>query len=592
MSKKRRGNSTKAAGGTSGYVSIINANQPKAYSIKRDALAGVLIVEAVNFDTTVFDTNDISTIRGASLSLLRIADAIADHLVEVARQHASQRTVHVLVKGASIVELAVVAPADEPAERLLASLAAAARAFLAEIIAFPVPKDYWTSNVDPSRFTFQVATASQNDLPPGLPNTSDTLSAMQALARSRLRVAQGQSRSFAMPVQQDLVKWSAFSDCGVHSGMSAVVEDGGDMVSAGVARRRAFGRSARAGMVLNALKAHPDGEVLALKITDEKWEFSRTLDMLLPGKGEQRANGIHSSVSGKIALIHIDGNGFAAKRAMIAEAGHLASFSSRLREIQAIVLTALIKAAMDEAADEIIRVETLLLGGDELVVAVPAWRAFDWLAIVQSALTGHQLDAGWVSGTATDQDRALTHATGMVFAQVKAPIRHLRHVVSALVDVAKDAPKGREGFPTAILVIEGFDLPYDGVKSVVRKLYGLGAETAIGPAFSFPGQAEAVASPVWLTQLKELRVLKALLPHRQAIRLVALTHSSDNEPLTDTLRWNAQVDEELNQVYGGQDVETIRKLIRSPLLGYSDKHPRMPLQHLIMLHNYLGGEAT
>jgi GNAT superfamily N-acetyltransferase len=102
----------------------------------------------------------------------------------------------------------------------------------------------------------------------------------------------------------------------------------------------------------------------------------------------------------------------------------------------------------DESADTLtgrIRLETLLWGGDEIMMVMPAWQGWavarlfleeskDW------AIEGHPLH----------------HALGLVFCNHKAPIHRITKLARDLADHAKDVV-GRDGSSLAYQVLESFD---------------------------------------------------------------------------------------------------------------------------------------
>jgi CRISPR/Cas system-associated protein Cas10 (large subunit of type III CRISPR-Cas system) len=92
--------------------------------------------------------------------------------------------------------------------------------------------------------------------------------------------------------------------------------------------------------------------------------------------------------------------------------------------------------------------ETLLWGGDEVMWVLPAFKAWEFMKVVQRNLKDKSI---WGDD--------LTHSCGLLIAPYKALIKDLRALVNNLGDVAKDCPDGRKMNGVQIEFIKSFDLP-------------------------------------------------------------------------------------------------------------------------------------
>lgn len=549
------------------------------------APAALMIVEGINFAATLFDTNDISTIRGSSLALLRMADAVAEALEPMAT---ADHALTVLTRGASVLELAIDGPEGPALEHLLQTLLEKARSVVSGVITAPE-----AGAIDLARFTILAVAARADELPRGTPRTLATL---LALARSRLRIAQARSRRFAMPHPTDLPAWPvsrAAGDCAAKSGLRGVclderghgAEQFTEKVSAGVLERRTFGRVARRGIWIRLLEEAGE-TALAQRIRRERIDFADQLRHLLPREGLDPPHALTPAIGGKIALIHVDGNGFGAKRALLKDAASHGAFSALLRTIHARLIAAVIGYALANGGNAArlwadgdvrrVRIEPLLLGGDELVIAVPAFCALPLLALMQENLAA-DLDASWVDPATPADARRLTHAAGIVLADQKTPIRHLRDAAAALVDLVKTAKDARNGFATAILTMEGFALPHGGIDPVLRTHYGVAEGAPTADAVTFPGAGGPAA---WATQLGLLCDLQQCLPISQAIKLLRAAGTVHD--------WSGHIASELDRLRTDPAMRArVVDLLQNKALGWDVNRPATPLRHYVLLHDYL-----
>jgi hypothetical protein len=149
----------------------------------------------------------------------------------------------------------------------------------------------------------------------------------------------------------------------------------------------------------------------------------------------------------KMAVIYFDGNkaGAASARHGSSERS-LKEFSSGMRRAQAGILRKLLEERAVRDSDwwngegRLIRLETLLWGGDEIIWVAPAWKGWELLQLFfqECPLV----------------DYPLTYSAGLVFCHEKAPIQTIRTLAKDLVDEIKsDEERNRFVYQ----VLESFD---------------------------------------------------------------------------------------------------------------------------------------
>jgi hypothetical protein len=188
-------------------------------------------------------------------------------------------------------------------------------------------------------------------------------------------------------------------------------------------------------------------------------------------------------------VIHFDGNGFSkVQNGLISRAADFEAqmaaqerFDTELMTFRHALVTMLMtlldsndgigKPSEDEEklrgdiqkqADQVIRFEMLLWGGDEMTFIVPArlgWEVAE--AIVE------QIDDSWVIN-----DKKLTAAIGLVFCHHDAPIARIRALADRLVTHLKET-SGRDVTHIFPLALESFDHIGEGLDDYLNKRTGL-----------------------------------------------------------------------------------------------------------------------
>ena len=233
--------------------------------------------------------------------------------------------------------------------------------------------------------------------------------------------------------------------------------EGTKKVSSSVAYRTEEGKKLRKEIYKKIL----DDDNFNENFTDDLAELSYN-----PDKGN-----LHN----KIALIYFDGNKFSKIRGDSCNNEiFLRAFSECVEEYRRTFLKKLLEEAKKPDSDfknnGKIQIETLLWGGDEFEIVVPAWKSWDVLRLFYESIKNAEYDG-----------IPLTHAGGIVFTNHKSPIRQLRNIVRNLTDMTKerlpsDYKKLNHGEHdlTHYLIMESFDTAGTDVRRFVGDYYGDG----------------------------------------------------------------------------------------------------------------------
>lgn len=388
-----------------------------------------LRVEAVNLGNCVYDTNDISTIRGGGFLILNAVTKLSG---EKFLKHIST--------GASAGIFEVVSGTGEEAREKALEVVNKATGGHATFVA-----DWFSTPETEGKGWFKTV--------------QETL-----MARNRFR-----------QFQELTVPWRGVWDeaegpChynGVLPGVHKRVPPGETVekpVSASAVFRREgaeAGKSLRQTIYANILK-NLDAPRLP--------KFTNNLEEL----GESKEQG---NLGGKIAYIYIDGNKFSGIREdYVSEPCDLTNFDQAVQEkFRAKVLLDVIRHMSadpsSQTAGGLVRLETLLWGGDELEWVVPAWKGWEILQMFykeQPFLPAKEDGA---------EPIPLTHAAGVVFCHHTAPILEIRQMAHALAEMAKDTldknklPARETGDIFHYLVLESLDRTEADLSAFLKDYY-------------------------------------------------------------------------------------------------------------------------
>lgn len=383
----------------------------------------LLRAEAVNFDHFIYDTNQLSVMRGGGLMLL---DAVQK--LEAIAATKGWRT----CMTAASVGLFEFSSPD-------AAAAAAER----DAVALELRQG------DLKHATFVVDVVAR----------SEDYQADLARVTAANRWRQMQAPTLVYPAHDEC----ATSACALDrlrpaTSTDAVYSEG--EVSESVAARLRFGRDRRQAFYEEELnRGREEGEPrrrLNASFTDDLEELSWTRRRDSDGRILEAFVGFEAlgGLDGKLAVIHIDGNRFGdMARRLAASPGAHREVSGNLKTMRRDILDGLLARIETDALFHTVsekprlRLETLLWGGDEIVWVVPAWRAFDVLEHFFASVA--PLRRGVLAG------EPITHSAGVVIAHHKASIVRLRALAHDLLEHAKLQMPGSDVI--AYEVMESFD---------------------------------------------------------------------------------------------------------------------------------------
>ena len=402
-----------------------------------------LRAEGVNFGATLLDTNDLSTIRGAGLSLLEAAPLIEQALI-----------------GATLVPQRIFAGASQVAFRFSADAetAMAALASVRNLLASPA------GDVPLQHLIFVVDLAEVQD--------ADEEAALRiAEARNRAR----QFRNFTAPVPR--INDAATQPDRLDHMRAA--ETQADLpgrpraaISYSVLERRDYGRRQRSLFYAPYLPKGQD----TLPVCGS---FQDIVD--------NPPQGLPVAPRGKLAFIYGDGNSFGAARRALGVRKFAAEIAARQANLLQSLTAWLLEGVQDRCALRAVqtsegwqaRFETLLWGGDDFLFVMPAWLGLPVLAELEAATRDWQL-----------AEHKLSCAFGVAICDVKTPVRIARKTAQDLMELAKEAAKhapkedGRVPGSAAIQIFES-QSPLDSPLATQRsRLFGIpeadGPQRALG----------------------------------------------------------------------------------------------------------------
>lgn len=441
-----------------------------------------LRVEGVNLGNFVFDTRDLSTIRGGSLLLL---DAIED-VIEALKGWVGNDKVRVLSQGASsgLFEIET----DQPAN-----------------VAQKV-RETLSSNPKLRHATFVVDV---------IPASPDFLEAVESLLAAN-RWRQMQASSLAIP-EWNTVQGNHKPACALNGLLPAVPDEvhaapnrGRDttaFISESVHARRDYGRKAKRNFYADILgnvatRANDTAEHNELRMLREALPpFAPHFEAIAIKKNKtlEVVPSADSTLSGKLAVFYADGNGFGKKQTANCTTSELQrAFDKYLRSRRESFLAEFLACEVagrnkddwmswteDESLRkrigvvEVVRFETLLWGGDEVMFVMPARLGWRFATLFFAQMAGLNLrEANKYlaanAGRAGEQfgDVPLTHSAALVFCHHHAPIHRIHRLAKEqMVEFAKRVPGGRDRDSLVVVVLESFDHLGTSYEDAMRRRY-------------------------------------------------------------------------------------------------------------------------
>jgi hypothetical protein len=214
---------------------------------------------------------------------------------------------------------------------------------------------------------------------------------------------------------------------------------------------------------------------------------------------------------------------------------------------------------------DLVRLETLLWGGDEMLLVVPASKGLKLLRFF------YEFTKGWAF-----KDNTLSHAGGLVFCRAKTPIRRIRKFAQELADAVKGETREKNRFD--YMVLESIDYPSESLEKLRKKI--------------FPDelmQQYQVLKPVNSTMLGALKYLKQHIPRTQAYGIAHAITNKDEAEFKEKRKRLSVVLNDLQDEYKKKiDAEIEEKLE----CAFPEQEIRWQWLHLVELWDYIEESET
>ncbi len=396
------------------------------------------LVEAINITNNVFDTDQLSIIRGSSFLLKKAIETVSNDLKEHLEPISTGASsgLYLQKENSRLSD-------DDIKRKIILALSENEACLL---------------------LTFSVVHCKADDL----------LTAKELLI-TRLRIAQMQSISIATDPQKPCANQPCELDgrrlqSTDPNATRKVQGDDERRLSESLYQRLLKGRKLRSDYYFSELEKYKD------ELNLNSYHFSKDLESLASASDNNKLNN-------KIAIIYMDGNGFGAiqnnivrensgsnKTAIEAQISFDQTIQHKRTDFLKRLLQALtvnkegkfpdaIACSKDEdKANKVIRLETLLWGGDEMTFVLPAWLGFEFIQFF------FEFFADWKV-----EKVPLTHAMGAVFCSAKSPIGIMRNLAEELANNIKGQKGGRDANYWDYIILESIDYPSNNIISDYRK---------------------------------------------------------------------------------------------------------------------------
>ena len=320
---------------------------------------------------------------------------------------------------------------------------------------------------------------------------------------------------------------------------------------------------------LSAEARHNHGRDQKRKFIEEEtglsFDYTNDLqEIVTPDKNQEHLDPLKN----KLAVLYFDGNGFGDIQKALNQI-QLQKFDKTVQTKRKAWLRKLIEETCDHEDFKTnlkregkpinaIRLEILLWGGDELMLAVPAWKGME---VLQHFYDFHK-DWTYPEGNEIKENKDkqyLTHAGGLVFCHVKTPIQRIKKLAREIADHIKDEYLGEGKIdkysPDANLydyvVLESIDYPTQSWPVFLEKRYKQTVAKNRQPQQPLEGYDE--------TQRDKFNDLKEKLPRRQLYRLVNSLINPDqklagaHQRFSDVVDNAAELEEKVKQLFPSTD---------------------------------------
>lgn len=523
------------------------------------------LIEAINIEANVFDTDQLSIIRGSSFllkqAILHIKNNFPSlHPISTGASTGLFRKINDDITDTALQDKIVKHLREDPNYQL---------------------------------FTFIVEHCQANEL----------LQAKQQLL-SQLRISQMQSIGIApdnTATHQDFpceLDGKRYASTNLKATRQVQTSNNNEKkLSDSIYQRLAQGRKLKNDYYFKELKDKYQQEIEQIGL--KKHQFSQDLETLANHEN-------YAKLHNKIAVIYLDGNSFSKKQRDFIQKEKEQSQEQAQQDFDTLIqnkrndyLINLLQNMVcnidnhfpDAIADAqnpnelpIIRLETLLWGGDELTFVVPAWLGFE---VLQNFYQEVEMKP-------EGEKKAFTHAAGIVFCHAKSPIRLMRQLANALADHNKNNyPDGREHNYWDYIILESIDYPTNNnIDDFFTQQYAsLGIEKdrkPLRPAINWHKNKETLNKLIQDEQLSKGQLYKIL---QQVDKTEDSTASWDDLNQTTYTANTAQEKQEqqLIKISKGKLTNKLPKLAKD-IFDLDINHPKQRLMfwvHLIETWDYL-----
>jgi hypothetical protein len=403
-----------------------------------------LRIEGVNHGNIIDDTDDLSTRRGGGLTILNAPRQLKGDTqpgASVTLDPLIRNRLTIINTGASIGLFKFDAANDDEAEELAQKVR---EHFRLEKLEYADPENAGKTDRLPLRIgTFVV------DVAPIARNEPEAEQQAEQLALAKNRWRQLQEPTLSLDGLWDQATEACFVDKTrpANSGKRLPKDRGeppGDKrdVSISVFWRHQYGRAGKQKFY------QLEWEALEGSATYPSYAFTSDFHEIA-----EHPDRDFCSINNKLAVFYIDGNRFGQKGRNAFRGKGAAGFkewSDAVQKHHRGLLRDLLKIA---AADprwkigSLIRLETLIWGGDEILFVVPAWKG--WELATWFFSHEHKLHE--------QADQAVSYAGGLVFCHAKAPIKNVIALAKKIAEKAKDLRRSDDGHRLSYEVLESFD---------------------------------------------------------------------------------------------------------------------------------------
>ena len=299
----------------------------------------------------------------------------------------------------------------------------------------------------------------------------------------------------------------------------------------------------------------------------------------------------YKKLNDKIAVIYFDGNRFSSiLRSKVKDIEGQKDFDNKIQGYRKEFLgnllkkfspdnndTPFINARTDKDKDKDkgeCRLETLLWGGDEMVFVVPAWLGFDVLNFF------YKESRDWEYVSIPYKPAPLKHAGGIVFCSAKTPISKIRYVAQSLADEIKEKEGGRNENYFDYIVLESIDYPVEStMNEFFKNMYGDISDSRyfISPCYTW-GDKVGIKD--------QLKSILSKTPKGQIYKISNLIiNNADKETIDKAIKRLSSLMGD-NNLY--EELEsTLDALFNPPDIKDNEFNPSWKWVHLVELWDYL-----